>query len=586
MATLHQPRKIDQDESRRRVKSEWKPKRDFYVSIIMSSSSTNTTSHRPAPQLLFDDGSRAIQEDAAVEPSVASSARDPSIPTVEYYEIDRLVQELVELQKRNPSNNNTWKNRIALQFPDELLVDAPDVCWEFEQRLPDALVFVLGDTTYQSCCPDVVAANHLNADCIVHFGHACLSHATMPVLYSFGKQAISIARTTTAVLEQLQLSNDGDANNLLILYEVQYAHAMSELKEALRPHFQTVLLGKVPSSHTSAATTTASSCAESSCGCAAKMTVELTEEPSSGDAPGISDDTVTTDTLILGGLEIPSCENWPETTLLFVGQDEASRPLQNIMLRFLTDSTNAPAAYWTWNPVTEILSTRASSALSRLLNRRFYLVQKAKLARIFGILVANPSDSTTRPVIRHLQALLQAHGAAQYNFMVGKVNPNKLANFAEVDAYCLVACPEHALLENERSDYATPILTPLEVAMALGCVEWGSLPYSLDARDFLKETMDAVEQEASLNDNDTDNEDDAPYYNPVTGRFESALRKDDTTIDLKALPGKGQITTYQSAAADFLRQRTYQGLSVDAGETKVQAAVEGQQGIASDYGNR
>ena len=539
--------------------------------------SSNTT-QRAAPQLLFDDGSRAIQEDE-VQADPMAAARDPSIPVHEYYEIERLVKELHEL--REASDPAKWRNRIALQFPDELLIDAPEVCWEFEQSLPDALVFVLGDTTYQSCCPDVVAAQHLDADCIIHYGHACLSHSTLPVLYSFGRQPISIEKMVQAVASQKQ--QDGATNNLLLLYEVKYAHAIEKLKNALESVFETVIMGRIPKSHAK----TVSTCGPSACGCSTTASASSATEskPSENDIP-VKDPEPSPRSMTLGGLEIPPCDNWVETTLLFIGQDEASRPLQNIMLRFLTDPEHAPKAYWTWNPSIETLSTQVSPKLSRILSRRFYLVQKAKLAKIFGILVANPSDQTTRPVVQHLQALLQVHGAAQYNFMVGKINPNKLANFAEVDAYCLVACPEHALLENERSDYATPILTPLEVAMALGGIEWGTLPYSLDANDFLRETANIVKTSADKTA-EADDDSDAPYFNPVTGRFESSdVKKEDEPTDLNALPGKGQLTTYQSAAADFLKQRAYQGLTVDAGETAVQAAVPGQQGIASDYGNR
>ena len=41
--------------------------------------------------------------------------------------------------------------QVALQFPDSLLVDAPSVAREIEHRLPDASVFILGDTSYGRC---------------------------------------------------------------------------------------------------------------------------------------------------------------------------------------------------------------------------------------------------------------------------------------------------------------------------------------------------------------------------------------------------------------------------------------------------
>lgn len=90
--------------------------------------------------------------------------------------------------------------RVALQFPDPLLREAPEVLWTLQARLrklaagaaPPAekhddvggwevpaaeaaareppLIFVTGDTSYGSCCVDEVSAQHLKADAIVHYG--------------------------------------------------------------------------------------------------------------------------------------------------------------------------------------------------------------------------------------------------------------------------------------------------------------------------------------------------------------------------------------------------------------------------------
>ena len=55
----------------------------------------------------------------------------------EAYEIERCVAWIKQV------NVST----VALQFPDELLVDAPDVALEIEQK-SNVEVYVLGDTTY------------------------------------------------------------------------------------------------------------------------------------------------------------------------------------------------------------------------------------------------------------------------------------------------------------------------------------------------------------------------------------------------------------------------------------------------------
>lgn len=36
-------------------------------------------------------------------------------------------------------------------------------------------LYVMADTTYGSCCVDEVGAAHVNAECVIHYGHTCLS---------------------------------------------------------------------------------------------------------------------------------------------------------------------------------------------------------------------------------------------------------------------------------------------------------------------------------------------------------------------------------------------------------------------------
>lgn len=70
--------------------------------------------------------------------------------------------------------------RVALQFSDEGLVDAVPVFHALKEALealtstPPAL-YILADTSYGSCCVDEVAAAHVQADAVVHYGHACMS---------------------------------------------------------------------------------------------------------------------------------------------------------------------------------------------------------------------------------------------------------------------------------------------------------------------------------------------------------------------------------------------------------------------------
>ena len=71
-----------------------------------------------------------------------------------------------------------------------------------------------------------------------------------------------------------------------------------------------------------------------------------------------------------------------------------------------------------------------------------------------------------------------------YTFVVGKLNPNKLANFPEIDCYVIIACPEMSLLENAR-DFYRPVITPFELEVALNSARSWTGNYITDFRNLL-----------------------------------------------------------------------------------------------------
>ena len=87
-----------------------------------------------------------------------------------------------------------WR-RVALQFPDHLLSDAGLVAEWLQRSEPERSFFIVGDTSYGSCCVDEVAAAHYHADFLVHFGAACLAPVEkLPVRYVFGRAPLDMAR--------------------------------------------------------------------------------------------------------------------------------------------------------------------------------------------------------------------------------------------------------------------------------------------------------------------------------------------------------------------------------------------------------
>lgn len=157
-----------------------------------------------------------------------------------------------------------------------------------------------------------------------------------------------------------------------------------------------------------------------------------------------------------------------------------------------------------------------------------------------------------------------------------------------------MACPGASLLSSR--DYHAPIVTPLELEMALGGRQWDG-SYSTDFRDLSTLLAEAGDEEGGTGKvrltrgegEEEEDEEDEPYFSLVTGGFRQrgGAGRADKTVDRG--PGGGVLIAYESAAGDFLQGRSYRGLGHDdeeeggGGQGPVQI-TEGLKGIASDYG--
>ena len=81
-------------------------------------------------------------------------------------------------------------------------------------------------------------------------------------------------------------------------------------------------------------------------------------------------------------------------------------------------------------------------SLARSESVRFYVAARY----IFDYDRRGLSASYLPLIARIRQALVRAHKKA-YTISVGKLNPAKLANFAEIECFVLVACPENTLVD-------------------------------------------------------------------------------------------------------------------------------------------
>ncbi|KAG7400138.1 Diphthamide biosynthesis protein 2 [Phytophthora boehmeriae] len=502
-----------------------------------------------------DDGSRAIEMQVQVQESDGVRAADCDI--IEYYDIPRTVAQL---------RSGGYK-AIALQFPDSLLPDASRV----QQELKDGLagqwerVFILGDTSYGSCCVDEVAAQHLVADCIVHYGRTCLSATTsIPVIYVFGNASIEVEDCVQQLSDCIAAVDP--SKTIVMLYEPRFHHASSAAFNALQQKFgeRNLVFGGMKTFY----------------------------DPTSSGETSVDGENASNAVLHIGGQEIvvdaENAEVTPETfALLYIGAESAH--LTSILMRY------SAVDCFSYNPDT--FSTRKEGAVvNRSLMRRFFLVQQAKEAQIFGILMGTLGVSKYLDVVHSLQKLIKKSGRKSYLFVVGKVNVPKLANYAEIDAFVLVACQQNTLMDSK--EYYKPIVTPYELQLALSPDEEWDGQYKTDFREVLPalaQTTLGVEAAAG-EEEDADN----PFFSLVSGTYKTTSRgptsdnssathtltangEPDASTALQVKDERTELTTYRSEAAEFLATREYRGLDPRLGKTAAHAAVEGSTGIARGY---
>ncbi|KAI0683843.1 putative diphthamide synthesis protein-domain-containing protein [Cytidiella melzeri] len=485
------------------------------------------------PTTLYASGEEVISRVIEVEDADIPQCLTPD-KYAEYYDIQRTTAAIIE---------GDYK-RIALQFPDELLHDSVPVFRLLKSRLGTGRdLYVLADTSYGSCCVDEVAAQHVDADAMVHYGHACMSQTSrLPVIFVFGRRSIDVddcvARLTAAVQ-----AADRQPQKILLRNDVRYSHVANHIRDGIK---NALPLCQVWST-----------------------ALPVFTQP--GDSA-----------MDFAAQKLSAVDDADIDTILFVGSE--SLTLTNLLM------TNAHCHVYSYDPKLKVAKLESVRS-NRLLMRRYAVVQKARDADVFGILVGTLGVASYLPLISRLRSLLARSQKKSYTITVGKLNPAKLGNFLEIDCFVLVACPENSLVE--AKEFLRPIITPFELEIALQAEPRWTGQYELE---FSKLAVDEVTTQNGTPEHASDEDDDRPIFSLVTGKYRQAKRYGASVEDNEAQQSGENTSTIvlrsqdntltvmpDSAAAQFLQSRTYRGLETRLGEDAPSVLEQGRSGIARGY---
>ncbi|KAJ2363565.1 Diphthamide biosynthesis protein 2 [Coemansia sp. RSA 2611] len=276
--------------------------------------------------------------------------------------------------------------------------------------------------------------------------------------------------------------------------------------------------------------------------------------------------------------QLPREESIGDYTVLYLGGE--SLTLTNILLTVRCRSV------FSYDPATRLLREE-SLQVNRHLARRFKMVQHARDADVIGIVVGTLAATRYLRVIEALKGMIRRAHKKFYVFVVGKLNVAKLANFAEIETYVLVACPENSLVDSK--EFFAPVVTPFEMLLALSKSRQWTGDYVTDFHAFLDDA------DRELMDEAVDDDDDRPHFSLITGALKQSRRFNDPREDvdgegqLAVRNGRTEIAQYLgSAGAEFLLTRSFRGLGHDDQENRSDEpalATEGRSGIARGYAN-
>ncbi|KAL9231926.1 hypothetical protein vseg_007084 [Gypsophila vaccaria] len=481
-------------------------------------------------------------------------------------------------------------SRVALQFPDELLKDSTKVVKALRDKLrllrkcdnrgdgnpvetrKEAGLYVMADATYGSCCIDEVGAAHINADCVVHYGHTCLSPtSTLPAYYVFGKASVSVADCA----EKICTLASSHGKPVLVLFGLEYAYAMHDLKEALADEAFKV--------------STSSSTLDICCADALSSAVKPSEmrRTCNGEAAAVtdlSDDHESSDAEVyrsysIGGLtwRLSHDRKVKDYLLFWIGSDNPA--FANVALTFNDCEIVRYDA-------TEKCLTTDVSQTTRILKRRYYLVEKAKDANVVGIVVGTLGVAGYLHMIQQIKDLVTKAGKKAYMLVVGRPNPAKLANFPECDVFVYVSCPQTALFDSK--EFLAPVITPFEAMLAFKRGSSWTGEYTMEFRDLINTPSSETEtnlaeprysffeggyvEEHDHEENVNDSEEGLALA--VATEKALRLRDEDRNTLAKITPKSG---------AEYLAMRSYQGLDINYDGPAPKPLLIGRTGRAAGY---
>jgi 2-(3-amino-3-carboxypropyl)histidine synthase len=309
---------------------------------------------------------------------------------------------------------NRGSKRVLLQMPEGLKPAGYRLARLLEKET-GVEVFVSGDPCYGACDLALGPKAHVEADLLVHVGHAEIP-GEFPgenVLYVEARSDAPIDETMEQAVKMLETEHTiGLASN------IQHIHQLGRAKEILEKNGKEVIVGRASG---------------------------WLRYP--GQVLGCD----------YGSLR--SIAGKIDAVVVLSGGDfhAIGIPLATGKRTIVVDPFQRTA-----QDMTEVCK--------KLLRKRWINIEKFKQTKRIGIIVGLKSSQMNIALARRIKQLLEENDKTAILICATEVIPETLESFTDLESYVEVSCPRISTDDQER--YRKPVLNPEEVMVALGKKSW------------------------------------------------------------------------------------------------------------------
>lgn len=318
------------------------------------------------------------------------------------FEKQYLIEKLKEI---NPK-------KVLVQLPEGIKQNAFDLKKTFED-LGIEVIFS-GESCWGGCSIAINEAKDINADLIVHFGHAKFINSDFPILYIEIKDILNLNKILERSLKKLK-----NFKTIGFSYSIQHKHDLEKIKKFYKDHGKKIILSE-----------------------------RLGNVAYEGHIVGCQ----------YKGLK--AIEDKVEVFVILGNNFHSMGAVISVNKPvILIDVYN--------DEVKEMGDIK-----EKILRQRAISIEKFKEAKKIGILIeAKQGQKFGSP--KALIEKFEKIGKEVVLITINEITPEKLINFYNVDAFIELACPRIAL--DDFAKYSKPIITFKEALVVVGEKSWENL---------------------------------------------------------------------------------------------------------------